>query len=171
MSEELLRDIQPPLLLPEDPNYVMITAIILGCFLLICLLVWFLKFRKKQITEPGIHEVALADLIRLRKLMNQEHAAMYAAKLSDVLRRYIEKRFQIPSSRQTSREFFESLNNNPIDTAMLFAQHTESLKQCLGQCDMAKFAKSIPSAKNMEQMEDAVQQFVESTQQNGKGDR
>ncbi len=169
MNEEQLRDIQPPLLLPEDPNYALAIAIVAGCCLLLCFLLWFFKFRKKKIEVDGIHEVALAELIRLRKLMNQEGASLYATKLSDVLRSYIEQRFQIPSSRQTSREFFESLNDNPIDTAMLFAQHTENLKQCLTQCDMAKFAKSIPSGKNMEQMEEAVQKFIESTKQDGKG--
>jgi len=170
MNEEVLRDIQPPMLLPEDPNYILIAAIGLGCCLLIALLLWFFKFRKKTVRLPGVHEIALAELIQLRKLMNHEHAALYAAKLSDTLRSYIENRFQIPSSRQTSREFFHSLSNNSIDTAMLFAQHTESLKQCLEQCDMAKFAKSIPSGQNMEQMEAAVQQFVEATRQNGKGE-
>ena len=170
MNEEVLRDIQPPMLLPEDPNYLLIAAIGLGCCLLIALLFWFFKFRKKAVLLPGVHEIALAELIQLRKLMNQEHAALYAAKLSDILRSYIEHRFQIPSSRQTSREFFQSLSNNSIDTAMLFAQHTENLKRCLDQCDMAKFAKSIPSGQNMEQMEAAVQQFVEATRQNRKGE-
>ncbi len=170
MNEEALRDIQPPILLPEDPNYMLIAAIVLGCCLLAAWLIWFFKFRKNKIALPGVHEVALAELVQLRKLMNQENAAIYAAKLSDVLRSYIENRFQIPSSRQTSREFFRSLHNNPIDTAMLFAQHTESLKQCLGQCDMAKFAKSIPTGQDMEQMENAVQQFVEATKQTVKGE-
>lgn len=169
MNEEALRDIHPPMLLPEDPNYLLIAAIGLGCCLFIALLIWFFKFRKKPVSLPGTHEIALAELLQLRKLMTQAHAALYAAKLSDVLRSYIENRFQIPSSRQTSREFFKSLNNNPIDTALLFAQHTESLKRCLDQCDMAKFAQSIPSGHNMEQMEAAVQHFVEATRQNGKG--
>lgn len=170
MNEDVLRDIQPPLLLPEDPNYLLFAAIGLGCCLLVALLLWFFKFRKKKLVAPGAHELALAELMHLRKLMNQEYAALYAAKLADVLRSYIENRFQIPSSRQTSREFFESLSNNSIDTAMLFAQHTESLKRCLDQCDMAKFAKNIPSGQNMEQMEAAVQQFVKGTRQNRKGE-
>ena len=154
----------------KNQIYLLIAAIVLGCCLLIALLLWFFKFRKKTVVLPGFHEIALAELVQLRKLMNQEQAAIYAARLSDVLRSYIENRFQIPSSRQTSREFFQSLSNNSIDTAMLFTQHTESLKQCLEQCDMAKFAKSIPSGQNMEQMETAVQQFVETTRQNGKGE-
>jgi len=168
MNEDILRDIQPPILLPEDPSYMLIAAIVLGCLLLIASLIWFFKFRKKKIVLPGVHEVALAELVQLRKLMNKENAAIYAVKLSDVLRNYIENRFQIPSSRQTSREFFQSLSHNPIDTAMLFAQHTESLKQCLSQCDMAKFAKSVPTGQDMEQMENAVQLFIEGTQLNGK---
>jgi Domain of unknown function (DUF4381) len=170
MNEEVLRDIQPPMLLPEDPNYLLIAAIIVSGFLFVVLLLWFFKFRKKTVVLPGVHEVALTELVQLRKLMTQEHAALYAAKLSDILRSYIENRFQIPSSRQTSREFFQSLNNNSIDTAMLFAQHTESLKRCLDQCDLAKFAQSIPTGQNMEQMESAVQQFIKATQQNGKGE-
>ena len=169
MNEEVLRDIQPPVLLPEAPDYMLIAAIVLGCCLFIAVLIWFFKFRKKKIVLPGEHELALAKLVQLRQLMDQEHAALYAAKLSDILRNYIEKRFQMPSSRQTSREFFQSISGNSIDTAMLFAQHTESLKQCLNQCDMAKFAKSIPTTQDLEQMEDAVRRFVEATRQNGRG--
>jgi len=169
MNEAVLRDIRPPLLLPEEPNYLLIVAVVLGVCLLFGLLIWFMKFRKKKVLLPAEHELALAELRQLRQLMNPEHASQYAAKLSDVLRNYIEKRFQMPSSRQTSREFFESLSNNSIDTAMLFARHTDSLKQCLAQCDMAKFAKDIPSGQNMEQMEAAVRQFVEATRQDEKG--
>lgn len=167
MNEASLRDIRPPLLLPEPPDYLLITVVAVGGMVILGLLIWLLKYRKKKVDVPGYHETALAELVALRKLMTREEAPRYATKVADVLRTYIEQRFQIPSSRQTTREFFQALDNDSIDTAMLVAQHTERLKECLTQCDMAKFAKSIPNEQSMEQMETAVRQFIETTAHDG----
>lgn len=169
MNEEPLHDILPPMLLPEEPNYMLIVGAVLLFCLLGALLFWFLKKRKKKIVLPRADEIALAELSRLRSMMVREQASRYANKVSDILRAYIESRFHMPTRRQTTMEFFHELQAQPARTAVQLKEHTESLKKCLDQCDLAKFARLIPDQHSMEQMETAVQQFVEATRPNDKG--
>jgi hypothetical protein len=165
-----LRDIHPPLLLPEEPNYVLFVAGILVLLFVAALLFWFFRFRKKTISLPLAHETALADLARARSIMSAEQALQYAGEVSDILRRYIEKRFDIQTTRQTTKEFFVSLTENPGRTRTLFSEkHCASLEECLRQCDMAKFARCIPDRRSMEKMEAAVRDFIEDTRENREG--
>lgn len=169
MNPEQLRDIHPPLLLPEAPDYTMLIAGILVFFLFLAVVVWFFRFRKKEVFLPSAHETALADLQSARKLMSAERAKEYAAEVSTILRCYIEQRFRIKTSRQTTKEFFTSLMVFPKQTTELFATHTKNLHECLEQCDLAKFARCSPGRNSMEKMETAVQDFIIATREPAKG--
>jgi Domain of unknown function (DUF4381) len=165
-----LRDIHPPMLLPEEPNYALFAAAIVGLFCVAALLFWFFRLRKKSITLPFAHETALADLARVRSIMSAEQALQYAGEVSSILRRYIEKRFHIQTTRQTTKEFFACLTENPGRTRTIFSEkHCISLEECLRQCDMAKFARCIPDLRSMEKMETAVQDFIEDTREKREG--
>ena len=164
-----LRDIHPPLLLPEAPDYTLLIAGFLVLLLLLSVALWFFRFRKKKVLPPFAHETALADLQLARSLMTAEQATQYAAKVSDILRRYIEQRFCIRTTRQTTKEFFASLVTSPQQKTTLFDTHYESLEECLAQCDLAKFARCRPDRKSMDQMETAVQNFIQATRELTKG--
>jgi hypothetical protein len=169
-SEPLqLRDIHPPLLLPEAPDYTLLIAATLLCILLLAVLIWFFRFRKKKVILPLAHETALAELQLARSLMNEKQAKEYAAGVSDILRRYIEQRFRIRTTRQTTREFFVSLATFPEQKNTLFEAYHESLQECLSQCDMAKFARCLPDRNSMNKMETAIQEFIEATHESIKG--
>ncbi len=168
-EQEQLRDIHPPLLLPEAPDYTMLVAGILVFFLLLAVALWFFRFRKKEVFLPSAHETALADLQLARSLMSVEQAKQYAVEVSTILRRYIEQRFRIKTSRQTTKEFFTSLMVFPKQTTELFATHSKSLHECLEQCDLAKFARCRPDRNSMEKMEIAVQEFIVATREPSKG--
>jgi len=169
MSPVELRDIHPPVLLPEAPDYTMLIASALFLLFVLAVLFWFFRLRKKNVSLPFAHETALADLVRARTLMNAEQALQYAATLSDILRRYIENRFRIQTTRKTTKEFFAGLAGNPGKTAILLEDHHDSLKNCLDQCDMAKFARCTPDRGSMDKMETAVQDFIEATRENREG--
>lgn len=167
-----LRDIHPPLPLPEDPNYLLLAAGVLGLLLLTALLVWFFRWRKKAVTLPGAHETALAELGRARRRMNAEQALLYAQEVSDILRRYIEKRFHIQTTRQTTKEFFSYLTGSFGGRQITFSEkHRTILQECLDRCDMAKFARCTPNPNDMEKMETAIREFIESTRENRDGGR
>jgi len=164
-----LRDIHPPLLLPEAASYSMLIAGILCCLLLFAVALWFFRFRKKQVVVVLPHETALVDLQLARRLMTEEQAKHYAVEISTILRRYIEQRFRIKTTRQTTKEFCTKLTQSPDQTAAFFDTHYEILQECLEQCDMAKFARCTPDQNSMEKMENAVQNFIEATREPTKG--
>ena len=101
--------------------------------------------------------------MRARNLITAEQSLQYATELSLILRRYIEARFRIQSTRKTTKEFFTGLTESPKQESILPEDHRERLKECLEECDMAKFARYVPDRNSMEKMESAVQYFVEST--------
>ena len=164
-EQEQLRDIHPPLLLPEAKNYTGSAAGLLLFLLVLAALFWFFRRRKKKTVLTPAHETALADLLQIRMLMNAEQALIYAKELSDILRRYLEKRFSIRASRKTTKEFFADLTENPSQTALLVEDHGDSLRSCLDQCDMAKFARCTPDLHGMKKMETAVEAFIEATRE------
>ncbi len=168
-EQEQLRDIHSPLLLPEAKNYTGPAAGLLLFLLVLAALFWFFRRRKIKPVLPLAHETALADLLQIRTLMNTEQALAYAKELSDILRRYLEKRFRIRASRKTTREFFADLTENPSQTALLVEDHGDSLRSCLDRCDMAKFACCTPDLHGMERMERAVRDFIEATRKQVKG--
>ena len=171
MNPAELRDIHPPVLLPEPPDYTLPVIAVLLLLAVLAVVFWFFRIRKKKISFPLAHETALAELIRARSLMSSGQALQYAVVLSDILRGYIEKRFRIKTTRQTTKEFFAALRGNSGKAVTELEEHHDSLKVCLDQCDMAKFARRIPELNNMEKMEAAVHDFIEATRETKEGGR
>ncbi|MBW6521442.1 MAG: DUF4381 family protein [Desulfoarculaceae bacterium] len=159
-----LHDIRGPVELPDSSGLLFWLLIALAVVIIAGLLFYFWKRRKKGEIQPQPHEIALTELARLRTMMNPEQALLYAAQLSEILRRYVEARFQLHSTRQTTREFFADLGLNPQAVRSMAAHH-DRLKECLEQCDMAKFAHCIPGQPEMEAMEEAVRFFIRATGQ------
>ncbi|MDO9068253.1 MAG: DUF4381 family protein [Deltaproteobacteria bacterium] len=171
-SADMFHDIRGPVALPDSLGVLVWLLIGLAVVALAALLLYLWKRRKKERKLPCPHEIALNELTRLRPMMNPEQALIYAAQLSEILRRYIEARFLIHSTRQTTREFFTALVSSPqIGSSM--AEHRDHLRECLEQCDMAKFAHCVPDLQDMEAMEQAVRGFIEATgesvDEKGKG--
>jgi hypothetical protein len=160
---ERLHDIHGPVLLTERPPYLLIAGAIFFVLLLAAAIFWFLKKRTKP-TPPPVPpwEKALLDLADAKRLLNPERGLQYMDRVSQILRHYIESRFTIQSTRQTTREFIQGLTgiggNSPLQT------YKTELRGCLEQADMAKFAHHIPEIKNLELMEDAVTTFIKKTE-------
>ncbi len=171
-ATDTFHDIRGPVVLPDSVGVLVWLLIGLAVVALAGLLLYLWKRPKKGRTPLSPQELALIELARLRPMMNPEQALIYAAQLSEILRRYIEARFLIPSTRQTTREFFLDLAGNPQAVGSM-AEHHDHLQECLEQCDMAKFAHCVPDQQGMEAMEQAVQGFIEATVQpvdkQGKG--
>ncbi len=158
-----LHDIRGPVLLPDSSGLISWSLVALAVLILAGLLLYLWKRRQKGgQTLPDPQAMALSELTRLRPMMNAEQALVYAAGLSEILRRYIEKKFLIHSTAQTTREFFAGLTSNP-QALSIMARHHDRLQECLRQCDMAKFAHRIPEPAQMEAMAQAVQSFIEAT--------
>lgn len=139
--------------------------IIIGVLLVlvaVALVYWWLKKRGKKVLTPVIPawERAMTDLNAAKSLQNKEQGRAYMDRASQILRHYIEQRFAIKSTRQTTREFLYSLGG---DNSPELSSYKPELQDCLEQADMAKFAHKQQDEENLFVMEEAVTTFVQST--------
>lgn len=158
----VLHDIHPPVELPEPPPYLLFGAGGALFAILIGLLLWYLYKRKNMPlppTPPGI--VARNELMEARPLINEGEALEYMARVSSILRRYIENRFRLKPTRQTTGEFFRVMK--VMDAESPLAPYREPLQQCLESCDMAKYARRTAQKSQLEQMENTVLDFITTT--------
>jgi hypothetical protein len=122
---------------------------------------WLLLARRSTpIAEPTPHAVALKQLDELSGLPVDSPVDVQRlhTRLSDVLRRYLEKCLELPATRRTTPEFFAALTEeNP-----LAAEQHALLSDILGRCDLAKFAGVIPAADECQRVVNLARDFVRS---------
>ena len=79
--------------------------------------------------------------------------------LCDVLRSYLERRFQLPASQQTTEEFLATLRQS----SQLAPAAQELLRDFLARCDLAKFARAEYSAEECQASAGLARTFVTQT--------
>lgn len=143
-------DIKDPLPAPYTmEDYLRIVLPILLAALIIFLFFKYLKKKKNrrsQLAEPGkpsepAHVIALRELDKLKdeKLWQQGLIKEYYTRLTDIIRRYIEQRFNVPAMEQTSSEILQSMKSFVLEEDTLRA-----LQELLLLADMVKFARELP---------------------------
>jgi Domain of unknown function (DUF4381) len=150
----------------RGPKFVMsawlIPAIVLGVVLLALggylLWRWRRRRRRPRILLP--FEVALQKLEQLRPLMQPAHAREFSIAASDIVRGYIEERFDVTATHRTTEEFLHDLLGS--SNASL-ARHRGLLEAFLNQCDLVKFAGISLSIENMEALHQSACDFVRET--------
>lgn len=135
---------------------------ILIALLLAALIYWLYKRTKRPLPVSVIPpwDRALTELKDARTLFTKGQGRDYMARASQILRQYVEERFAIKTTRQTTREFLGSLKHSN-DSAM--SSYKNELQQCLEQADMAKFAHKSHDEESLAVMEQAVSTFVHAT--------
>jgi hypothetical protein len=83
----------------------------------------------------------------------------YHTLLSDIVRRYLELRFQLHAPQQSTDEFLEAMRRSP----RLTAEQEGLLRDFLRQCDLAKFARAGFSAEECQAAARVARTFVEQT--------
>ena len=92
----------------------------------------------KPVIPPHITALKELEKLRERKLSQHGKIKKYYTELTDILRIYIEKRFQIPAIEYVSYQTLTALKNT------IEPEAHEKLKQILNTADMVKFAKGNP---------------------------
>ena len=142
-------------------NWYWLALVIAGVFAVIGL-IWYLRKRPvkekpvPQIFVPDIalHDTALNKLKELKekKLWQQGDVKQYYIELTDILRDYLEKRYEIKTHEKTTDEIFEGLKRRVIT-----GESKSILLQLLTLADLVKFAKEKPiPAENESSMDNAV---------------
>jgi hypothetical protein len=125
---------------------------------------WYLRKQKikaaSRIYKPA-HEVAYARLQALinRDLLKQGKVKEFYEGVSDILRHYIEDRFELRAPERTTEEFLAEIR----DTGVLTEAHRKVLAEFLMHCDLVKFAKHSPTVEQIKRTFDLAKDFIAQT--------
>jgi hypothetical protein len=163
-----IKDIKGPLSVPL--TFMEILPYLIGAVVL-ALIVWFviyyLRKRKRgesliDFSKPKIppHEIALRALEELRnkKLWQNNRVKEYYTELTEIIRTYIEGRFNILAMEMTTDEIMTSMIPSGIQNTL-----KNKLRQMLVLADLVKFAKSNPLPHEHDQSLDIAFEFVNET--------
>jgi hypothetical protein len=156
-----IRDIKPPLEIPNDWEWLWWTLGALAVLTLL-LLVWrYLHRRMTQISvEPPVpaHIRAKQKLAEALALISQPKPFVVA--VSDTSRTYLEERFEFRAPERTTEEFLRELGG----TDLLTGEQKESLGGFLESCDLVKFAKYEPGEPELRALHDSAVKLVDETE-------
>lgn len=148
-------------------NWKWVLGVFLGILLIAGLLYYLIKKSKNKPGPTAAPTLVLPldtlmldklSALKNKKLWEQGQVKAYHSELTDIVREYLEKRYNINALEQTSEEIFSGLRHLTIAE-----QDTNRLRQILLLADLVKFAKEQPLPGDNEQsMENAVN-FVKHT--------
>ncbi len=135
----------------------------------------FLWVRRRGRNDQGsilpvsAHLIAWRQLHELlaEKLPERGELKTFFARISDVVRTYIENRFGLHAPKLTTEEFLASMNRS----APFAPEHRELLDSFLRHCDLVKFAEHRPTYDEINQTIDSCKAFIEATKEDGETGR
>ena len=158
-AEEDIRDIRGPKAV-LDP---WVLPAILAGVIVVAVLAYVLWRRRQRVSHPrlpSLSEQALERLESARALMRPATAREFGIAASEVIRTYIERRFDIMVTQRTTEEFLQTLLQSSNDT---LARHRSLLEEFLHRCDFVKFAGASLTLTDMESLFGSARGFVLET--------
>ena len=141
-----------------------------GVLLVIGLIIWWLMRRGQKQSEAPIpppvirpaHEIALEQLSLLRheELWQKGEIKSYQSRLTDIIREYIERRYNVLALESTTFEIIAFLKDKNISTEL-----KTKLREMLEVADLVKFAKAKPPENIHEKLMDDAVNFVKTTRE------
>ena len=92
--------------------------------------------------------------------MRPATAREFGIAASEVIRSYIEKRFDVIATQRTTEEFLQTLLHGSNETLV---RHRSALAEFLHQCDLVKFAGASLALTDMETLFQSARSFVLET--------
>ena len=158
---EDIRDIRGP---KPIAGTSMIPALVTGGLLLGAAIyaIWRRRHRAGRRRAPLPFELALERLEGIRPLITPARAREFGIAASEIVRSYIEQRFDVVASQRTTEEFLQDLLHHAHAS---LEQHRPLLAQFLQQCDFVKFAGDSLTQQNLETLFHSARSFVLETGQ------
>lgn len=163
-AELEIADIEDVMAVPKEPSYWWIWLFVPAAFI-VGFVLWFYLRRKRvrelvRIFKPA-HEIAYD---RLRALVDEDLVGAgkikeFYERISDILRHYIEHRFNLRAPERTTEEFLVELAGSDV----LEPSDKENLGEFLKHCDLVKFAKHNPATEQIQKTFDLVKNFIDKT--------
>ncbi len=171
-TTQAIKDIKPPFevdygIIDWIKDNIYLVYVVLGTVALVLLILFLVKkFNKPKpivaIEKPKIpvHIIALEKLdeLKTKGLWQQGKLKLYYSSLTDIVREYIENRFNIQAMEQTTEEILYGFRNVAIDE-----DSKSKLKQLLILSDLVKFAKENPLSNENEMSLIYAYDFVNGT--------
>jgi Domain of unknown function (DUF4381) len=156
---EDIRDIRgPKFLLPSWFWYAVAAGVILLGLIIYGIVRWRRSRRRERVLTH--FELALKRLEEIRALMQPQKAREFSIAVSDIVREYIEQRFNATATHRTTEEFLHDLLDSSNTT---LAKHRDLLSEFLHQCDLVKFAGMSLTTRSMESLHHSAEAFVQET--------
>lgn len=157
-AEEDIRDIRGPR--SFVPGWIAAVLVAFVAVLVASVYFYWRWRRKRRMRVLLPYEVALQRLEGIRALMQPSRAREFSTAVSDIVRNYIEQRFEVAVTRRTTEEFLRDLIDFPASS---LARHQSLLSEFLQQCDLVKFAAMSLASHSMESLHHSARTFVLET--------
>jgi len=167
--DSLIYDVKAPIHMPV--SFLEVFPFVAGGLVLVAAVYFIVRYVRRRKKKKGLfvpdrpedpaHVVALRELDRLReeKLWQRSEFKPYYTRLTDTIRRYMERRYNIPAMEMTSYEILDSWKHSERPDDDLSAK----LNRLLNLADLVKFAKEKPIASDNEENLDRAYEFVKKT--------
>lgn len=163
-----IKPIKEPLTMPFKITEILKELVIGGAVLaLIAGTILYFSLRKKKpviikrfVRKEPPHETALNKLRELeeKKLWQQGEIKPYYSALSEIIREYIEGRYNIPALESTTDEIM-----GRIDITGISSKQREDFRMMMQTCDLVKFAKANPLPNEHAHYMQTCYEFVKTT--------
>lgn len=154
-------EITPEKIISRRKMYVI--AAVAALIIIILIIMFILRHYKKikAVVLPS-WAVALNDLHELRNGIRSGKITLDTGfiSLTDIVRGYLEKRFKLPASKQTTEEFLEGINQQE---GPLPEVQRPFLKEFMQASDMVKFAKLPPDENILIQAVSKAETLINET--------
>lgn len=155
-----IRGIKGPVYIPSSYAWVGWTLLALA-LLLGAWIAWRkLRVRKpfsKPVPSIPPHRRAKDRLRNINELLSDPYA--YCSLVSEVVRDYLEERFDLHAPERTTEEFLEEMRT----TTVLHPDHKALLEAFLSQCDLVKFARFEPNQHELQSLLNAALRVIDET--------
>jgi len=137
---------------------------------LVCLAAWWYYRRRKTTAESAVEApppddrpaevIALDDLSKLAAsaLWSTGRFKDYYFRLTEILRQYVERRYNMPATRLTTSELYRQMRQAELDRPLITL-----LKDIFDRADLVKFAKIAPETDWGEKDLAGARSLVEQT--------
>jgi hypothetical protein len=155
-----IREIKAPVQIPSGYAWLwwtlaIIAAAIAGRWL------WRKWQNKRAVAKAAVvippHRKAKDKLRSALELMSDPYA--FCSLVSDVVRVYLEERFELHAPDRTTEEFLEEVRFSP----KLDQSQKELLENFLNRCDLVKFARYEPTQAELKELYDSALRLIDET--------
>lgn len=161
-----LRDIKQPLEVPAEASRWWLWLIPGAVLLALAWWLWKKRVRpsesREEVSRPALppyqEAVAALDHLESRKLPQQGESKRHYIELSEIIRRYVQRVFEIPARELTSGEILAGLRSKSLSPEVL-----DDLRRLLNEADLVKFAKWVPEFERDRCLLELTRKWLQAT--------